>query len=253
MGLLLSLMLIALDQTSARFHRGVVWARVLVTPFRVLAREPGELFSSLIDHWRSQSVLLKENQRLQKALQLANTERARLKAALTQGHARQVAALFQPHFSVPTHLAWVLSSQPQASHVTLGQGTADHLAVGMAVISPAGVLGQLVSVWPTHATLALLTAKTVAVPVVDARSQVVSVTQGDGTRVQLAPLATTSDVRVGDVFQTSGLGGVYPKGVPVATVTAIEPRAVHPFLRVTLTPFAQVSASRAVLVMGGAS
>ena len=62
-------------------------------------------------------------------------------------------------------------------------------------------------------------------------------------------MAANSDVKVGDVLTTSGVDGVYPSGLPVATVAGVERQADAGFARITLQPSAPLDGVRHVLVL----
>ena len=71
----------------------------------------------------------------------------------------------------------------------------------------------------------------------------------DGSGMELRFLAANADVKVGDLMATSGLDGVYPPGLPVAKVTAVERRGDTSFARVSLQPVAQADSARHVLIL----
>jgi rod shape-determining protein MreC len=92
-----------------------------------------------------------------------------------------------------------------------------------------------------------------SIPVLNTRTGARSVAYGDpssyGGQLELRFMAGNSDVQVGDVLTTSGVDGVYPLGLPVATIAKIERRADSAFARIYCTPAAQVAGPRHVLVL----
>jgi rod shape-determining protein MreC len=67
--------------------------------------------------------------------------------------------------------------------------------------------------------------------------------------MELRFMAANADVQVGDLLTTSGVDGVYPPGLPVARVSAVERRAESGFARILLAPKASADGVRHVLVL----
>ena len=101
------------------------------------------------------------------------------------------------------------------------------------------------------AVVTLLIDKDAAIPVLNARTLARSAAFGGagGGAMELRFMAANADVQVGDELTTSGVDGVYPPGLPVARVTAVERRAESGFARILLAPSASVDGVRHVLVL----
>ena len=115
-------------------------------------------------------------------------------------------------------------------------------------------MGQITQVTPAHATVLLLTDPDHAVPVVVASSGVRLIAYGRGRsdQLELADIPLNSGVKVGDVVVTSGLGGRFPAGFPVGTITALRPDDSHAFLVGDVRPAAQLDRGRDVLLLRSA-
>jgi rod shape-determining protein MreC len=98
----------------------------------------------------------------------------------------------------------------------------------------------------------LLTDKNQAIPVQNLRSGARAVAYGGvpGGLLELRFMASNADVQSGDTLVTSGIDGVYPSGLPVAKVVAIERNAAYAFARITCVPIAGTDRNRHVLVLG---
>ena len=121
------------------------------------------------------------------------------------------------------------------------------------MINESGVLGQVTQVYALAAEVTLLADKDAAIPVLNTRTQQRSAAFGGAAAasggVELRYLPGNADVQVGDLLQTSGVDGVYPPGLPVARVAAVERRGEGGFARVLLTPAAAPDRVRHVLVL----
>ena len=114
-----------------------------------------------------------------------------------------------------------------------------------------GMATEVVAVTPATSTLLLLTDPDHAVPVLVQRNGIRLVAYGTGRsdRIELANVPISGDVRVGDRVVTSGLGGRFPPGFPVGTVSSLRPDESRAFLVGELTPAAQLDRGRNVLLL----
>ena len=161
----------------------------------------------------------------------------------------------RPGLSVRAQAAQVLyeASDPYSRKVIIDRGMTQGIVAGSAVINEAGVLGQVTRVFPLSAEVTLLTDKDAAIPVLNTRSQARSAAFGSaavpGGGMEMRFMAGNADVRVGDVLTTSGVDGVYPPGLPVARVTAVDRKLDSGFARIVLAPAASSDGVRHVMVL----
>ena len=184
----------------------------------------------------------------------AQAERLSRAASLEAENARLRKLLgLQPSLTVPSIPAEVLFEAPDpfSRRVVIDRGATQGVAPGSPVINEAGVLGQVTRVYPLSSEVTLLTDKDAAIPLLNARTQMRNAAAGraDGAGMELRFLAANADVKVDDLMTTSGLDGVYPPGLPVAKVTAVERRGDSSFAQVRLAPIAQPDSARHVLVL----
>jgi len=143
------------------------------------------------------------------------------------------------------------ASDPYSRKVIVDRGAAHNVMLGSPVINEDGVLGQVTRVYPLSSEVTLLTDKDAAIPLLNTRNQQRSVAYGlpGGNGLELRFMAGTADVQIGDTLDTSGVDAVYPPGVPVAKISAIDRRSDAGFARVLLTPTATPDGVRHVLVL----
>lgn len=146
------------------------------------------------------------------------------------------------------------SPDPYSRKLVIDRGQAQGLRPGSAVISPDGVLGQVTRLYPLSAEVTLLSDRDAAIPVLNLRTGQRAAAfggvrgAGDAT-MELRFVAANVDIAEGDRLQTSGLDGIYPAGLAVATVRQVERRAEGGFARVLLAPAAPGDGVRHVLVI----
>ena len=155
-----------------------------------------------------------------------------------------------PVRSMPAEVLYE-AADPYSRKVFIDRGRQHGVAVGSPVINEAGVLGQVTQAYALTAEVTLLSDKDAAIPVLNTRTQQRSAAFGGGQLggMELRFLSGNADVKVGDLLHTSGLDGVYPPGLPVARVTAIERRVESGFARITLEPASPGDGVRHVLVL----
>ncbi|MBK9359940.1 MAG: rod shape-determining protein MreC [Rubrivivax sp.] len=146
------------------------------------------------------------------------------------------------------------AADPFSRKVFVDRGRTQGVAPGAPVINDAGVLGQVTRLYPLTAEVTLLVDKDAAIPVLNTRTQQRSVAFGGlqlptGDAMELRFLPANADVKAGDALVTSGIDGVYPPGLPVARVAAVERRAESGFARILLEPAARADGVRHVLLV----
>ena len=135
--------------------------------------------------------------------------------------------------------------------VVLNRGGNSGAFVGQALIDAGGVVGQITRDRGDSAEALLITDPDHAVPVEVVRNglRTIAVGTGDMEKLSLPFMARNADVRAGDLLVSSGLGGVFPGGYPVATVLEVRGDSGEAFLTVTAQPTAALDRVREVLLV----
>jgi rod shape-determining protein MreC len=138
--------------------------------------------------------------------------------------------------------------------ITIDRGTADRVGVGMPVVGPAGLLGQTVDVTAHSARVRLITDAESGVAAMLQSSRAEGIVRGsiDG-KLTLDFVSTDTTVRAGDVVITSGIGGVYPKGLIVGEVTKVQRTPADLYQNIELAPSGRLAGLEEVLVLVGAA
>jgi rod shape-determining protein MreC len=131
----------------------------------------------------------------------------------------------------------------------INRGGSNGVYKSQPVITGEGVLGQVFRTGPFSSEIILITDAEHALPVQVLRSGVRTIALGTGraTALELPYVPQNYDVKVGDVLVTSGLGQVFPYGLPVARVTKVERDPTQPLARITAVPLARIESDREVL------
>jgi rod shape-determining protein MreC len=225
---------------------------VVLLPVQRTLAVPVEMWEGGEDYLRG----LRSAQAAEREAQMrlaAQAERSLRTAQLQQENTRLRALLeLREAVAVRSRPAEVLyeAADPYSRKVIIDRGATQGVVRGAPVINEAGVLGQVTRLYPLTAEVTLLADKDAAIPVLNVRTQQRNAAFGGaGGGMELRYASANADVKVGDELQTSGLDGVYPPGLPVARVAAVERRVESGFARVLLTPVAQADGVRHVLVL----
>lgn len=140
---------------------------------------------------------------------------------------------------------------PYRQQVMINKGAASGVFVGQPVLDANAVMGQVVRVNPLSSTVLLITDAGHALPVQVNRNGLRTVAAGTGliNRLELPHLPNNADIRADDLLVTSGLGGHFPPGYPVARVSEVRREPGKPFATVIATPTARLDRSREVLLV----
>lgn len=251
--MLASLVLMTLDhrQHLAQPVRETLSATVY--PIRWLVTLPTGMSEFFSETFSSRRELLEENARLRaqhlldearlQKLDALEVENIRLRDLLDSsyevGEAVLIAELMRVDLDPFTHL------------IQIDKGSTDNLYVGQPVLDASGVMGQVDTVGPFTAMVRLITDPGHAIPVQVNRNGVRSIALGTGDlhRLELSSLPNNTDIRPGDLLVTSGLGGRFPQGYPVARVEQVEIDPGRAFAQVSAAPTAQLDRSREVLLV----
>jgi rod shape-determining protein MreC len=135
--------------------------------------------------------------------------------------------------------------------VLINRGITNGVFRGQAVLDDQGVLGQTTHVGLLSAEVILITDPEHAIPVQIERTGVRTIAVGSGNEGELALpyLPGNADVKAGDLLVTSGMGGVFPQGYPVAKVTEVHRDAVQPLAQVRAAPLAHIDRDREVMLV----
>jgi rod shape-determining protein MreC len=217
--------------------------RIIIWPYNtVVSIGKGYLF--LLGTERENQALRAENSRLKLDNSVLNellAENERLRDSL--GFKR-----LQPLSAVPAQVIGKESS-PLSSTITLNKGAEDGFMKDMAVITPEGVVGRVHAVLPHTSKVLLITdpGSTLAVRVMRNREE--GLLEGKLANCALKYVSYYADIQEGDLLVTSGLDGVYPKGLAVARVAKVAKHEASAFQTVLAEPAVRFSRMEEVLVL----
>jgi len=225
----------------------------VVHPIRLVASLPSTLFDTAGTQLTSRRELVAENQRLREKqtrvearlqrLDALEAENIRLRTLLDSSYDLErpvlIADLIQVDLDPFSHL------------IEIDKGIQDDVYVGQPVIDGNGVIGQVDRVAPLSATVRLISDPSHGLPIQVNRNGLRSVAFGTGRldTLTIRSLPNNADIRVDDLIVTSGLGGRFPAGYPVARVTSTGTDPGEPFSRIEVEPLGALDRIQEVLLI----
>jgi rod shape-determining protein MreC len=254
--LIFSALSLALLVTDARFDylaplRQI--AAVILYPLQRIASAPASIARRAGNFFVAHSSLRAENARLAaekfsnggllQELKALQAENAHLRALIGARERFGVTA-------AATEVVYA-ARDPFSRKIVVDRGTRDDVQAGQAVVDERGLVGQVTRVYPWLSEVTLVTDKSHFVPVQNLRNGLRALLSGTGSdgALELRFIPLNADHRNGDELVTSGIGGVYPPGLPVARISHVERNATQLFARITCTPLAGVSSHTQLLLL----
>lgn len=249
----LSLVMLATEQRSHSLDGLRSFISVVVYPVQYLVGIPDLLSNQVFGSIASYQALLEENKAL-KQQQLLDKARLLKFAALEKENIR-LRALLENSFKLGEQvlIAELLSVNlaPYEHVVMVNKGSRFGVHPRQPVLDASGIVGQVIRTTPLSSEIMLITDPNHAIPVQINRNGLRTIAVGSGrlNRLNLPFLPNNADIKPGDLLITSGLGGTFPQGYPVAKVDAFHPKPDKPFAEIYATPTAQLDKSRELLIV----
>lgn len=225
----------------------------LVAPIQWLVSLPSDVLNWASLALSDQRALVDENRRLREQI-LTLSHRVQRMASLTAENVRLrelLAATRQRDMPYITAELLSLDPDPFTHQMVIDRGRRDGVYVGQPVLDASGLVGQITATSAYSSRVLLLADASHALPVQVNRNGLRFILQGSGSydALNVTHVPDTADIRAGDLLTTSGLGGRFPPGYPVARVADVVHDPGQPFARVTAAPVAQLQRSRHFLLL----
>ena len=249
----LSILLMIVDQREQHLDAVRKAISAAVYPLRVVVDAPVSTWNWLQTTTAGRNELLLENSRLN-AERLLTHARLQRYAALESENARLRTMLeATPRVTDRVRVAEIMSvsSNPYRHTIVIDKGQRDDVYDGQAIIDADGVIGQVIESGLMSSQALLITDPDHAIPVEVNRTGLRTIAFGTGEydRLDLQYLPNNADIEVGDLLVTSGLGGAFPAGYPVAVVSSVERLPQEPFARVAAQPTAALNQVREIMLI----
>ena len=194
----------------------------------------------------------RENIRLKEQIISLKTENYRNQELLATYRRLLMLLQFTERTDQAVLAAQVIGRDPSGlfQSVIINRGERSGLSVNMPVVNADGVAGRIVSVSDNYSKVLLLIDQNSAVDCINQRSRDNGIVKGLSSNACIMDyVLKTSDIEVEDIIITSGIGGIFPKGLPIGRVTDIKDPSDEFFMEVKIEPFVDFNRIEEVLVI----
>ncbi|MDW6018161.1 rod shape-determining protein MreC [Vibrio plantisponsor] len=250
---MLSASLMLADSRLGAFANVRYLLNSLVAPIQYAADLPRTMFNDFYSLFSTRDQLLSSNQSLKREVMTLKSdlilldqyreENQRLRKLLGSEFVRDEKKVVTEVMAVDT--------SPYRHQVVIDKGRTDGVYEGQPVINEKGIVGQVTFVAAHNSRVLLLIDPNNAIPVQNIRNDIRVIASGNGQsdEIQLEHIPTSTDIDVGDMLVTSGLGGVYPEGYPVAYITDVDKDTRREFASIKAKPVVDFDRLRYLLLI----
>lgn len=226
---------------------------VALSPLNVIINLPRSTGEWISETFATRSMLQQQNQALKKENLLLQVRQQKLDSLRSENmrlrNLLDSAVKIKDRVLIAEVIA--VDLDPYRHQVLINKGSSSGIFIGQPALDASAVMGQVTHVNPFSSTVLLITDASHGLPVQVNRNGVRTVALGTGQidRLELPHLPNNADIEVGDLLVTSGLGGRFPPGYPVAEVTSVTRNPGQPFASILAQPKAKLDQARETLLV----
>ena len=247
------IILLIADSQFNIFSSARVYLNSMVSPIQYVADAPQKMFSAASESLTTRQALMERNALLEK--ENLHLKADRLLLGELQNENEQLRGLLNSkrQFKNKRMITEVMSlrSDPFTHQVLIDKGALDGVHLDQPVINEKGVVGQVSQVGSTTSRVVLIVDASHGIPVRVQRNDMVAIVHGSGAwdKLTVPFIQSNADLKEGDVLVTSGLGGHFPAGYPVATISKFQFQEGEVYANVTASPVTELDKSRYLLLL----
>ncbi|HKQ83571.1 MAG TPA: rod shape-determining protein MreC [Steroidobacteraceae bacterium] len=251
---LISIAAMVVDNRGPQLEKIREWIGLGIQPMYLVVQAPRAAWEWVAGSFADRDRLRKENAGLHEQLRVANVKLLQLESLQAENVRLRAIRTASADFGQRTLIAEIMQVDvdPFRHRVLINKGTGDGVFKGQAVIDAHGIFGQVTRAGRFASEVILISDSEHALPVQVNRNGIrsIAVGMGDLHKLTLPFLTVDADVRPNDLLVSSGLGGIYPAGYPVARVATVKRDPAETFAVVEAKPLAQLDRTREVLLIG---
>jgi rod shape-determining protein MreC len=252
-----SILLMVLDHRENHLDAVRKTIGAAVYPIQIVVDAPFRLWEWVREGTSERNQLQLDLSRLQAERLLTNARLQRL-SALDAENARLrdlLEARAQVRDEIRVAEIMAVDANPYRHNIVIDIGERDGAYDGQAIIDAAGVIGQIIETGLATSQAMLISDPSHSLPVEVNRNGLRTIANGTGEfgRLDLPFITNNADIRPGDLLVTSGLGGAFPAGYPVAVIETVNRIPQEPFADVTATPSAALDQVREIMLIWSTS
>jgi rod shape-determining protein MreC len=224
----------------------------ILRPLQIVIHSTTGLIKGVQENYLTLTGYKAENEKLRERITRLELERNRLLEAEATNQRLQQLLDFRSHLPSVTVTATIIANSASNwfQSCLIDKGSAHGVRAGMSVVTPLGVIGRVVEVTAQSAKVLLLTDPNSGIDVIVQRTRARGIVSGSlENSTILKYVKRSEDVQIGDRLITSGLDGIFPKGLMVGTVTKVRKQTLGLFQAIEVIPAVTTAQTEVVLVV----
>lgn len=253
-GLIITVLLMIIITTVGRSHFNMPqkFGMDVVGKGQYVVTRMVDGISHVWDSYIALTYVRHENQVLRDELDRAISTNQEYREAMAENMRLHKLLQVKERIKPPTLTAKIIGRDPSLwfRTLTIDRGTSDGLEKGMPVVTVEGVVGQILETSRTISKVLLAHDPNSAVNALIQKNRVQGIVKGEGRPAyNMHYILKNADVEEGDLIVTSGMGGSFPKGIPVGTVATVTKSKRGMFQKITVTPSVNFSQLEYLIVI----
>lgn len=235
-------------ETRTLFERTVM---TIFSPVPKAVNWVGQTASDMYHGYLDMRRSVAENLQLRRKVAALTTENLKLRQSESDLKRLRGLLGYSEQFTLETAMAQtvMLDTSGRFKSMIIDRGSDDGIDVNDAIVNASGLIGRVVLTTKDLAKVQLITDTNCAVGALIERTRRQGVVRGDGANgLQMYDVPSLADVSIGDVVLTAGIDGVFPKGIPVGTITRAD-RGADLFKRITVKPLVDFGSIEEVIII----
>lgn len=253
MAIVCSIVLMVADNQFNSFTSARLFLNSLMSPLQYIANLPGFMLDTSAEQFTSHRQLIDENRRLTRQMLLASEKLQRFEIMQQENQTLRELLDAQVSPKIRKIVAELMSVDRNlySQQIVINKGAIDGVTLSQPIIDDSGIVGQVMEVGTTNSRVLLITDVTHSIPVRSLRNDIRFIATGAGGQSDLflEHVAHSVDIEKGDILVSSGLGGVFPDGYPVATVSYVNKDERQEFSQIIAEPLAELDRIKYVLLL----
>jgi len=253
LAVVLSLVLMVIDHRQHHLESVRSILSTAIYPLQYVANLPLSTGRWISETFATRSRLQEENRELRRSNLLLQGRQQKMEALEAEN--MRLRDLLDSSFKIGDRVLIAelvaVDMDPYRQLVLLNKGSSSGIYKGQPVLHANAVMGQVIHVNRFTSSVLMITDASHALPIQVNRNGLRTVAIGTGriNELELPNLPNNADIREGDLLVTSGLGGRFPSGYPVAVVTSVAREPGEPFARIKAQPSAHLERAREALLV----
>ena len=209
------------------------------SPVTQLINLPQVIFTEISDLSETKTSLKKSNIALKKQLHTLTVENQKKNFIQSENEMLRNKLRLQTFNQKQNQIAEIIlpSIKMNQNIITINKGKNDDVQAGALIVNELGLVGQIQIVFQDTSEAFPLTSKRFAVAAILEGNQGNVILHGNGETLNIPYSPIQEKIDIGDIFVTSGLAQLYPKGIKIGSVTNILPTSDKQFNQIIVTPF----------------